>query len=91
MNKKKQTLKTFENKWTKNNKLAFDFTATEGSTFFDWILKRNGFESPEKLAAFLSSKNNILDAGCGNGRVTALLNKYGCIKTKLEKVPEQFK
>src|SRR4029077_8762309 len=36
---------------------------------------RNGFGTTESFSAHLSHKGRILDAGCGNGRVTALLRK----------------
>jgi SAM-dependent methyltransferase len=73
---KDQTYRSFLDKWEKNTQLAFSETLREGSDIFDWILTRNGFKSPESLRVYLSAKSRILDAGCGNGRVTALLHSY---------------
>ncbi len=70
------TKKSFHDKWSNNENCAFESTITEGSDIFQWILSRNGFDSPDALRRFLSDKKSILDAGCGNGRVTALLRKY---------------
>ena len=70
------TAKTFSDKWSRNPDLAFAQTVDESAEISRWILSRNGFGSGEKLAAYLSDKLRILDAGCGNGRVTALLQRY---------------
>ena len=70
------TKKSFNDKWAKNADLVFNETLIEGSEFFTWILNRNGFKDSNNLAEFLKDKKRILDAGCGNGRVTALLRKY---------------
>jgi len=67
------TAASFKDKWEKNEQLIFDQTAREGSEINRWILTRNGFGSNAELRNYLSGKNRILDAGCGNGRVTALL------------------
>ena len=67
------TAKTFQDKWHNDPDLAFRQTNTRGSDIQEWILRRNGFGSPEKLAEYLVDRPRILDAGCGNGRVTALL------------------
>jgi SAM-dependent methyltransferase len=48
---------------------------TEGHEINAWILKRNGFTSHADLKRYLEHKRRILDAGCGNGRVTALLRE----------------
>jgi len=71
------TARSFDDKWTHNPRLAFDETLRVGSDIQEWILRRNGFASPEALTAFLSDRRRILDAGCGNGRVTALLQRHG--------------
>jgi SAM-dependent methyltransferase len=71
-----QTYATFHDKWHKNKQLAMSVTMNESSDIFNWIINRNGFKTPGELSNFLENKNRILDAGCGNGRVTALLNKY---------------
>ncbi len=69
------TQKSFADKWTNNERLAFDETLREGSEIQGWILARNGFASRREMAAHLRGRKRILDAGCGNGRVTALLRE----------------
>lgn len=73
---KSQTFQSFKDKWENNTNLAFAQTLDENSDVFKWIVGRNGFSNGEELADFLKGKKRILDAGCGNGRVTALLAKY---------------
>lgn len=70
------TQTSFRDKWEKNPALVFAETLDESSEIFRWILERNGFLSPGALRQFLSTKKRILDAGCGNGRITALLRTY---------------
>ncbi len=70
------TAKSFSDKWHKNESLAFDNTLNPSSDIFNWIIKRNGFQTADEWSAFLQDKKRILDAGCGNGRVTALLRTY---------------
>jgi SAM-dependent methyltransferase len=70
------THKSFDDKWHKNKGLAFDNTLNPDSDIFRWITQRNGFASGDELRKYLSTKKRILDAGCGNGRVTALLRSY---------------
>ena len=67
------TSRSFRDKWEKNTNAFYAETLREGSDTQRWILERNGFESCEQFAAHLQSHKRILDAGCGNGRVTALL------------------
>lgn len=76
MTEKSQTFRSFQDKWEQNVTLAFAETLREGSDIFNWILTRNGFSTPESFADWLSGRGRILDAGCGNGRVTALLDRY---------------
>lgn len=71
-----QTAKSFRDKWEQNKDLAFSETLREGSDIFNWILNRNGFTNLDGFKDWLNGRHNILDAGCGNGRVTALLRKY---------------
>jgi SAM-dependent methyltransferase len=69
----RNTARSFHDKWHENPDLAFRATLTPGSDIQTWILTRNGWNTPEGLTAYLSDRGRILDAGCGNGRVTALL------------------
>jgi len=79
----RDTLHTFKDKWEQNKRLVFEETLREGSEIFLWILQRNGFETAEELKKYLLNKKRILDAGCGNGRVTALLRRYSPITTEI--------
>jgi SAM-dependent methyltransferase len=83
MTREGQTATTFREKWTRNPDLAFRQTLDENSEIFRWILGRNGFEAPADLTAFLADKRRVLDAGCGNGRVTALLERYAAPEAEL--------
>lgn len=71
-----QTAQSFSDKWHRNRDLAFSETLREGSEIQQWILRRNGWDGTEGLRAHLSERRRILDAGCGNGRVTALLRLH---------------
>lgn len=75
------TAQSFSDKWHKNTGLAFENTLNPESETFKWITERNGFKNGDELRKFLSSKKRILDGGCGNGRVTALLRTYSDPKT----------
>ncbi len=77
------TLSSFKDKWEQNKRLALDETLREGSEIFTWILQRNGFENTEGLKIYLGNQRRILDAGCGNGRVTALLRRYSSKSTQI--------
>jgi len=70
------TAQSFSDKWHKNTRLAFENTLDPNSETFRWITERNGFKNGEELKKYLSLKKRILDGGCGNGRVTALLRTY---------------
>ncbi len=70
------TAKTFSDKWSQNPALAFEQTVNESAEISRWILTRCGWGNGAGLAAYLRDKARILDAGCGNGRVTALLQRY---------------
>lgn len=74
------TRHSFKDKWEKNPHLALDQTLEEGSDINRWILTRNGFASRAELTAYLATKRRILDAGCGNGRVTALLRSCSSVE-----------
>jgi SAM-dependent methyltransferase len=69
------TIESFKAKWENNPDLAFAETLREGSKIPNWILERNGFADKNALREYLKTKRSILDAGCGNGRVTALLRE----------------
>lgn len=69
------TERSFRDKWEKNRNLAFAETLKDGHEINRWILERNGFSCNADLKTYLASKRRILDAGCGNGRVTALLRE----------------
>jgi SAM-dependent methyltransferase len=70
------TARSFSDKWHENRDLAFEQTNTAGSDISNWILERNGFADLGALRTHLASRTRILDAGCGNGRVTALLQSH---------------
>lgn len=67
------TFRTFKDKWERNSQAFYEETLREGSDTQRWILRRNGFGSRAEFSAHLAGRRRILDAGCGNGRVTALL------------------
>ncbi len=71
-----ETKKAFNDKWNNNPSCIFQETLNPKSEIFQWIINRNGFRNKEDLREFLKDKKRILDAGCGNGRVTALLILY---------------
>lgn len=67
------TERSFRDKWCENSDAFWAETLREGSDTQTWILERNGFGSREDFSFYLAGCKRILDAGCGNGRVTALL------------------
>ena len=71
-----QTNESFRQKWTQASDLFLSSTLNEKSDIFTWITNRNGFKSPSEFSDWLKPRNKILDAGCGNGRVTHLLRRY---------------
>jgi len=83
MSQPEQTSKSFREKWENNPQLAFAETLREGSDIFRWILGRNGFDSVAAFDTWLATRQRILDAGCGNGRVTALLRAHAPAATEL--------
>jgi SAM-dependent methyltransferase len=74
MDKLQQTKKSFSDKWANTPKLLFDIQDMRNSGVLQWILTRNGFRTEEDFANFLKGKRRILDAGCGNGRVSKLMS-----------------
>jgi SAM-dependent methyltransferase len=83
LNNQQQTAKSFSEKWHNNRLLAFDETLNENSDIQHWILTRNGLENIEGLKSWLSTRKRVLDAGCGNGRVTALLRRFAPDDTQI--------
>ncbi|WP_421954173.1 class I SAM-dependent methyltransferase [Polaromonas sp.] len=83
MTQKDQTFSSFRDKWENNTQLAFSETLNEKSDIFGWIMSRNGFAAKEEFQAFLAGKGRVLDAGCGNGRVTALLHALSTAPTQI--------
>jgi len=79
----RRTARAFRDKWEHNPALLFAHTADEGSEFFRWLLARNGFRSDAALRKFLRGKRRILDAGCGNGRVTAMLRSRAPVEARI--------
>lgn len=75
------TRRSFSDKWSRNTRLAFEETLRPDSDIYQWILRRNGFPSGEALRSYLADKTRVLDAGCGNGRVTALLRGHSAPET----------
>ena len=71
-----QTNESFRQKWTAGSDAFLNTTMDEQSEIFSWITQRNGFQSPVELGGWLLNFDRILDAGCGNGRVTNLLRRY---------------
>jgi arsenite methyltransferase len=71
-----QTNSSFLQKWTNGSTAFLATTLDEKSEIFSWIIGRNGFNTPGEFAGWLSPRKRILDAGCGNGRVTHLLRRY---------------
>jgi SAM-dependent methyltransferase len=70
------TRRSFADKWHHNPALALATTLEEGSEIQRWILERNGFSTLADFEGYLSARRRVLDAGCGNGRVTALLRRH---------------
>ncbi len=83
MSKNAQTLKSFQDKWSFGANHFFAETLRDGSDSQRWILERNGFANLDDFSDYLSSRERILDAGCGNGRVTALLRKLAPEQTEI--------
>jgi SAM-dependent methyltransferase len=68
-----QTQDIFSDKWVeaddyKNIDKLYEFQ-------YEWFLSLYGFESQEKLAAYLTDKKTIIDTGCGLGYKAALFAK----------------
>lgn len=83
MNNEEQTARSFGEKWHRNRRLAFAETQDENSDIQHWILRRNGLGDVAGLENWLSTRRRVLDAGCGNGRVTALLRHHAPDSTEV--------
>ena len=66
---KSVTLKFFDYKWRRSELWSVQTEAI----YTRWYLARYGFQSLAGLRAFLRDKTRILDAGCGQGRVSKML------------------
>ena len=75
-NLRNQTNSSFRQKWTNGSTAFLNTTMDEGSEIFTWITNRNGFQSSSDVTEWLLPRKRVLDAGCGNGRVTHLLRRY---------------
>jgi 2-polyprenyl-3-methyl-5-hydroxy-6-metoxy-1,4-benzoquinol methylase len=78
-----QTNESFRQKWTEGSDAFLETTLDENSDIFTWITRRNGFHSALDLSSWLSTRKRILDAGCGNGRITNLLRKHSLSDTEI--------
>lgn len=77
------TPQSFFDKWSKNASAFYAETLREGSDTQSWILERNGYATPQAWAERLATCARVLDAGCGNGRVTALLRQLAPAQTEV--------
>jgi SAM-dependent methyltransferase len=78
-----QTNESFRQKWTEGSGAFLETTLDENSEIFKWVTGRNGFTSAVEFTNWLSQPTRILDAGCGNGRITNLLRKYSHSSTEI--------
>lgn len=69
---REQTFTSFKDKWENNKSEFFADLLNPESEITQWLLQRNGFNSFAELGVFLKKQRRVLDAGCGNGRVTNL-------------------
>ena len=76
-----QTKNSFKDKWENNSQLGYTDIFDEKSEITSWILRRNAWPNFDSLSDFLNSYPKILDAGCGNGRITALFSKLAETKS----------
>ncbi len=83
MSERERTAQTFDDKWHRSRDLAFQQTLDPDADIFRWIVSRNGWGDGDGLTVYLAGKGRILDAGCGNGRVTALLQRHAPQKSEI--------
>ena len=67
------TVETFRKKWAQWPHLGLGESGGDFSEILQWVLARNGWEDEDMLGKFLDPMQRILDAGCGNGRITRVL------------------
>ena len=72
-NNQLQTKEIFSDKWKEAEKLSEVGKLYEFQ--YDWFLTLYGFESEEHLKEYLSTKNYIIDTGCGLGYKAAWFAK----------------
>ena len=65
----RQTERSFAFKWHRQHSYGAEGMLDRSR---DWLVARYGFESPEKMRLHMSSRQNVLDAGCGSGFSTSL-------------------
>jgi len=63
-----QTRSSFGKKWNKVSNYGFDKVTKK--FHLDWFMERFGFKNKSDLKAYLKTKEFILDAGCGTGRLS---------------------
>jgi 2-polyprenyl-3-methyl-5-hydroxy-6-metoxy-1,4-benzoquinol methylase len=78
-----QTNSSFRQKWQEGSDAFLETTLDENSEIFKWITRRNGFKTAMDFSNWLSPRRRILDAGCGNGRITNLLRNYADPATEI--------
>ena len=71
--KQDQTRRSFGDKWNNNPGLLFTMEEMTSSGSLGWIIERNGFSGVEEFGEWVAGNQRVLDAGCGNGRVTSVL------------------
>lgn len=81
--KNEKTKKSFADKWNNNKSLFLDNVLDETTDIHRWIMTRNGWGNQDGLKIFLKSYKRILDAGCGNGRVTKLLRNNSDLSSEI--------
>ena len=72
-NNQEQTKDIFSDKWEEVEKMKDVETLYQFQ--YDWFLKLYGFETEQKLAAFLATQKVIIDTGCGLGYKAAWFAK----------------
>ena len=71
-----QTQSSFHHKWDSSHDYQIEGSDSFDSDTLNWIVTRNGFNSLEDLVSHVSTFRNVLDAGCGNGRILRLFADF---------------